>query len=186
MKRILSVDTEMTARENGRICQLAWIDISGPVWRGGNAWYAVDEMSPSAGAVTGLTVQTLDALSGGRRFEDTARETYALLQKADLIVGHSVMADIRILQAEFARLHMDFAPKEVFCVRDREIELRRDRDHARIGWMSLERLLAMKGISPEQVRERAISVFGGETRPHDARYDACAAAMIFEELRGSI
>ena len=175
---IIALDCEMTAPRNGQICQLAYLVFDGGIVTGHNAYFAVDGMTPRAERVHHLSVGTLDALSGGRRFADAAKELNDALSRADLLAAHAAEADIGCLRAEFARSGIAFDPKAVFCTRDRYVADRREKDGLRVPWPSLLKVLSYYSLGREEVTERARAWFGCETAPHDARWDAAAVLMI--------
>lgn len=111
----LVFDTEATNLTPGQICQLSYLMIEEGVVRGKNMFFAVDDMSPGAEEVHGMSMDDLDRLSGGERFADRADEIFDDFARADMLIGHNVSADIRYIRAEFERLGMTPKKHKTFC-----------------------------------------------------------------------
>ena len=180
--RMIVFDTETTAPEPGAICQLAYLMIDGPRVSGRNFFFAVDEMTPRALSIHGLSPEKLNLLSGGRRFRDSAREIFADFEACDCLAGHGVALDERFIRAEFERCGLELGEKQRFCTRDFFVRMMRGKYGVRTAWPSLARLTARCDLSPALIAEAAREWFGGGEAAHDARYDAAATWLVMREM----
>ncbi len=73
---IITFDTEATDLTPGQICQLSYLMARDDRVTGKNLFFAVDHMGEGAQEVHGLTMDMLEELSEGRRFEDHAKEIF--------------------------------------------------------------------------------------------------------------
>jgi len=179
---IIILDTETTASEPGQICQLAYVLIDGARATGRNHFFTVDDMTPRAFGVHGLSREALAALSGGRRFADCASDIFADFDAADCLAGHGVAFDDRFLRAEFSRCGLTLGEKNLFCTRDAHVRAMRRRG-VRIAWPSLTRLASHYGLDPARIASEAAALFGGGGAAHDARYDAAAVWLVMRAAR---
>ena len=101
--KLIVFDTEATDLTPGQICQLSYLMIEDGAVTGKNMYFAVDEMSEGAQEVHGMSIEDLDELSGGDRFEDRVDEIFADFSGCGLLVGHNVAADDRYIRVEFER-----------------------------------------------------------------------------------
>jgi len=108
-------DTEATDLAPGQICQLSYLIVEDGRVTGKNMFFAVDEMSESAQEVHGMSMEDLEKLSGGERFEDRAEEIFEDFSAAKLLIGHNVSADDRYIRVEFERLNMKLGKIKTFC-----------------------------------------------------------------------
>ena len=67
--KIIVFDTEATDLTPGQICQLSYLIVEDGKVTGKNMFFAVDEMSEGAYEVHGMSMEDLEELSGGERFE---------------------------------------------------------------------------------------------------------------------
>ena len=81
--RLIVLDTEATDLEPGQICQLSYLTEKDGLVSGSNYFFSVDEMSPGAMEVHGMSREDLLALSGGRWFEDDAEEILQDVNQCD-------------------------------------------------------------------------------------------------------
>ena len=113
--KLIVFDTEATDLTPGQICQLSYLMVDKGHVQGKNMFFAVDEMSEGAQEVHGMSMEMLDELSGGERFEDRAEEIFQDFSSCDMIVGHNVSADDRYIRVEFERLGMKLKKLLTFC-----------------------------------------------------------------------
>jgi DNA polymerase-3 subunit epsilon len=184
---MLFLDTETTDYRPGQIAQLAYILADGDVIAGArNFFFAVDDMSPGAEMVHGLSQEKLWLLSGGRTFADRVHEFMGDFI-GRTIVAHNASFDLEFLAAEFKRCGIAYTPGATFCTMRKSTPVCRI-PHPRRGgykWPRLEEALRALDISGEAVRELAGKLFGGEeTGFHDARFDAAAVYLIYRRLAG--
>lgn len=74
--KLVVFDTETTDLRPGQICQLSYLIAADGVVAGKNLFFSVDEMNESPEAVHGMSMEMLEELSGGERFEDRAQEIF--------------------------------------------------------------------------------------------------------------
>ena len=180
--RLIVLDTESTTRA-GQICQLACLTVDGDSISGKNLFFAVDSMSESAQRVHGLSVADLDALSGGQRFADRAKDIADDIARADLLVGHNISADIHALRTEFDRLQLKWPDTPTLCTMNRFtpiLKLKRPRGPASPKPPKLPELCDYYSVSPDTVAARCREWFGSSAAPHDARFDAAATYLCLQ------
>ena len=175
---IIVFDTETTAQTPGQICQLAYLMTDGARVVGKNFFFTVDDMSPRAQAVHGLSVEALRQLSGGRRFADDAEEILKDFAACDALCGHGVAFDDLFLRAELMRCRLSLPETPLCCTRDSHVRLMREEHGRRVGGMSLMRLAEAYGVSRSDIASRARAWFGGGDAAHDARCDAAATWLL--------
>lgn len=177
--RLLVFDTEATARD-GQICQLAYLIIDGDTINGKNLFFAVDSMSDDAQRVHCLSPEMLLYLSGGQKFADRAAEIRTDFVGADLIAGHNISADVRMMQMEFARLPMPWPDVPTLCTMNRFtpiLKLKRLRGPGSPKPPKLSELCNYYNIAPNSIAEFCNEYFGCYCAAHDARYDASATYL---------
>lgn len=176
--KLIVFDTEATALRDGQICQISYLMIDGEQIDGKNMFFSVEEMSESAYNVHHMSVEELKELSGGEEFMDRAVELLKDFNKADLIIGHNVAADMRYLRTEFERLNINMGKKKTFCTMNYFTYVLKLKQ--RQGWSrhpkppKLQELTEHYGLSEEYIAQKAGEWFGGGAAAHDARYDAAA------------
>lgn len=177
--KLIVLDSESTARD-GQICQLACLMIDGGQVRGTNRYFAVDSMDPAAQAVHGLSLDALSHLSGGLRFGDCAGEILSDLSRADLLIGHNISADLRMLKLEMSRLGLTLPPVPTLCTMKTftpVLKLKRLRGPGSPKPPKLTELCAHYGIDDAAVAARCAEWFRGGGSSHDARFDAAATYL---------
>ena len=113
--KLIVFDTEATDLTPGQICQLSYLMVENGSVTGKNMFFQVDEMSEGAQEVHGMSLEDLEQLSGGERFEDRVEEIFADFEWADMLVGHNVAADDRYIRVEFERTGRKLKKKLTFC-----------------------------------------------------------------------
>lgn len=179
MKTIV-FDTEATDLIPGQICQLSYLIIENGQVTGKNMYFAVDEMSEGAYEVHGMSIEDLEELSGGDRFEDRVDEIFDDFSSAGMLIGHNVAADDRYIRVEFERCGKKLGRIRTFCTMNYFggiMNLKRKVVTGRPKPPKLEELVEWYGITPEEVVARADEWFGGGGQAHDARYDTAATWM---------
>ncbi len=186
-------DTEATDLIPGQLCQLAYLVIQGGDVTGKNLFFSVDDMGSDAFDVHRLSLEQLELLSGGRRFEDFSAEIYRDFDQAELLVGHNVAFDERYLRAELERCGLKLKRTRLFCTMNYAtgiMNLSRKVPIGRPKPPKLEELCAHYGVGPQAICDASGRWFEGGSLQHDARYDASAtylcllAAMEKGDLRG--
>ena len=176
---IITFDTETTALQPGQICQLSYIMYEKGEVTGKNLFFSVDEMSEGSEAVHGFSMEMLDELSGGERFEDKAEEVFADFSQAKMLIGHNVIFDDNFLRTEFTRAGMTLPRIKLFDTMNyfTPIMLMAPvQRNTRCKPPKLIELAAYLGLTDEEIQQNADVWFGGGAAAHDARFDA---AMTF-------
>ncbi len=157
----------------GQICQLAYIVDNGKVQVPKNFYFEVQYIEPSAARVTGLTVETVRYLSGGRRFADDVDEIKQDFDRADKIVAHNLSFDHKFMQAEMARCGYSFdITGRGFCTMRGFTDVLRIPSR-RFGFKSpsLEELAHFYGIDDNAIYNELHWLYDVNKDAHDARHD---------------
>lgn len=186
MKKIF-IDTETTGLEPGKILQLTYcvcdITDSGEekVSFAKNFFFAVDYIDPSAEAVHGFNVKTLELLSNGQIFKDVAQEVAQDL-KDGTFIAHNVKFDQKFIAAEFDRLNtMDWSPSRFFCTMEffKSI-VKATTKTGRLKNPRLEETMTFLGVNKDTVIKGSKKLFNcGTVSFHDARYDVAALVSCY-------
>ncbi|MEG1606525.1 MAG: 3'-5' exonuclease [Clostridia bacterium] len=182
--KLIIFDTEATDLTPGQICQLSYLMADGENVTGKNMFFAVDEMSEGAQEVHGMSIEDLNQLSGGERFEDRAEEIFADFSACDTLVGHNVAADDRYIRVEFERAGYKLKRLNTFCTMNYftgDTALKRKVNTGRPKPPKLSELVAYFEISDELIAEKSEAWFGGGGQLHDARYDTAATYLCLVE-----
>ena len=178
--KLIIFDTEATDLTPGQICQLSYLMAEGEQVRGKNMFFTVDEMSDGAQEVHGMSMEMLEALSGGERFEDRAQEIYEDFSACELLVGHNVSADDRYLRVELERCGLKLKRLKTFCTMNyftSDAQLKRKVNTGRPKPPKLCELVEYFQISEEEIAQKSDQWFGGGGQLHDARFDTVATYL---------
>jgi len=181
--KLLFFDTETTDRNPGNICQLSYIIVDTntkpQTTIGKNYFFAVDEMSPEAQKVHGLSLIKLYELSQGKYIEDLVGEFEDDFKEADILIGHNVSFDLNFITSEFNSLGIDFKPKNSFCTMNFYKNVCRIHKHnGTFKFPKLAEVIDFLHISQDDVNSCAMKMFGGTNNYHDARFDTAALYLI--------
>ena len=181
---ILFFDTETTGLYPGRIIQLSYILADGVSLKAKNFFFAVEYIEPSASAVNGFTVEKLAELSQGRTFSWDIDEIYDDFSSAETRVAHNFSFDLSFMIAEFRYLDRVFRYNEAFDTMKYftpKMKLERT-SHRGYKYPKLSEVCEFLDVYPYDVTRASGKIFG-ETAvaAHDARYDATALYLCFEE-----
>lgn len=182
--KLIVFDTEATDLTPGQICQLSYLMVENGSVTGKNMFFQVDEMSEGAQEVHGMSLEDLEQLSGGERFEDRVEEIFADFEWADMLVGHNVAADDRYIRVEFERTGRKLKKKLTFCTMNyftSTTNLKRKVNTGRPKPPRLEELWEHYGISTDDIAVRSAEWFQGGGQAHDARFDTAATYMCLLE-----
>ena len=182
--KLIVFDTEATDLTPGQICQLSYLMVENGNVTGKNMFFQVDEMSEGAQEVHGMSLEDLEQLSGGERFEDRVEEIFADFEWADMLVGHNVAADDRYIRVEFERTGRKLKKKLTFCTMNyftSTTNLKRKVNTGRPKPPRLEELWEHYGISTDDIAARSAEWFQGGGQAHDARFDTAATYMCLLE-----
>ena len=104
------IDTETTGFVPGQICQLTLIhEEDFNIVASKNYYFKVDQMTPGAQEVHGLSIEFLDGISNGLRFEDYKDELMSVLG-SNTLIAHNLGFDEKFISSEFWRLGISFKP----------------------------------------------------------------------------
>lgn len=192
MKTIV-FDTEATDLVPGQICQLACLIQEDGRVCGKNYYFSVDDMSPGAQEVHGLSMEKLQELSNNQYFEDLAEDILLLFNSADLVVGHNVQADERYLRVEMDRAGLKLKRLNTFCTMNYAsgiMNMQRKVVTGRPKPPKLSELAEYYGITQEDAMTGMATWFDDTAGLHDARFDtvltylSLMAAIEKGDLRG--
>lgn len=184
--KLIVFDTEATDLTPGQICQLSYLMVENGSVAGKNMFFQVDEMSEGAQEVHGMSLEDLERLSGGERFEDRVEEIFADFEWADMLVGHNVAADDRYLRVELERTGRRLKKKATFCTMNyftSVTNLKRKVNTGRPKPPRLEELWEHYGLSVDDIAARSAEWFSGGGQAHDARFDTATYLCLLEATR---
>jgi len=191
---IIVFDTEATDLQPGQICQLSYLMLADGAVEARNYYFSVDDMSPGAQEVHGLSMERLHELSGQTWFEDKAEEILQDFNQARLLVGHNVAADERYLRVEMERAGLKLKKIPTFCTMNFAsgiMNMQRKVVTGRPKPPKLSELAAFYGVSEDEVLAQTRALFKAEDAGlHDARFDTVmtwlsfAKALEASDLRG--
>jgi len=182
--KLIVFDTETTALRPGQICQLAYLTAENGRINGKNMFFAVDEMSEGSYEVHGLSMEALEELSGGERFEDRAQEIFDDFSSADMLVGHNVSFDDRFLREELTRAGFSLPRIRTFCTMNYftgNMMMKRKFQTGRPKPPKLVELKEYFGLDDADIEKNSAEWFGGGGIAHDARFDTAMTYMCLKE-----
>ena len=182
--RLITFDTETTDLRPGQICQLAYLIYDAGNITGKNMFFAVDSMSEGSQEVHGMSMEDLEELSGGERFEDRASEIFADFSSAETIVGHNVSFDDRFLRTELTRAGLELPRIRTFCTMNyftADMAMKRKFQNGRPKPPKLIELAEYFGLEDAEIEKNSTEWFGGGGNAHDARFDTAMTFMCLRE-----
>lgn len=182
--KLIVFDTETTALRPGQICQLAYLQVEGDCVWGKNMFFSVDEMSEGSFEVHGFSMEKLNELSFGERFEDRAQEIFDDFASSDMLVGHNVSFDDRFIRAEFERVGLMLPKIRMFCTMNYftgDMMMKRKFQTGRPKPPKLIELKEFFGLNDEDIEKNSAQWFGGGGIAHDARFDTAMTYMCLKE-----
>lgn len=184
---IIIFDTEATDLTPGQICQLSYLMQQGDRVTARNYFFSVDDMSPGAQEVHGLSMEQLSQLSGQTWFEDHAEQILQDFNAARLLVGHNVAADERYLRVEMTRAGLKLNKIPTFCTMNFASGLMNTARKVVTGRPKppkLSELAAYYQVSEEEVLAHTRTLFEtGDSGLHDARYDTVMTWLCFNRAQ---
>jgi len=190
MKKVF-LDTETTGLEPGEILQLTYCicdtNTKGieKVCYAKNFFFSVDYIEPSAQAIHGFDIKTLEGLSNGQTFKSVAEEIAEDL-KGGIFVAHNVKFDRKFISAEFNRLfNINWTPSEFFCTMEyfKDIVQLKTKT-GKLKNPRLEETMDFLKVNKNTVLKGAKKLFGCEDVGfHDARYDVAALVSCYYKAR---
>lgn len=190
--KLLFFDTETTDLKPGNICQLSYIIVDTSTKPqstvGKNFFFTVEEMSESAQAVHGFSLEKLYELSDGLYFEDIFQEFVDDFINCDVVIGHNVQFDIKFMKSELEFLGVDFNPKHVFCTMAYYKEICKARNaRGAIKNPSLSEVINFLRLDEEFIQNKCNNLFGTTSNYHDARYDTtCAYLTVIQGMKSGL
>ena len=182
--KIITFDTETTDLKPGQICQLAYLISDNGAVTGKNMFFTVDSMSEGSQNVHGMSMEDLETLSEGRRFEDCAQEIFDDFSTADILVGHNVSFDDRFLRTELTRAGKNLKNIRTFCTMNyftADMAMKRKFQTGRPKPPKLVELAEYFALEEEEIEKNSAEWFGGGENAHDARFDAAMTFMCLRE-----
>lgn len=182
--RVIVFDTETTDLRPGQICQLSYLLAEDGHVTGKNMFFTVDEMSESSQEVHGMSMEMLEELSGGARFEDRVQEIFDDFSACEWMVGHNVAFDDRFLRTELTRAGYELKRIRPFCTMNyftSDMQLRRKFRTGRPKPPKLIELAEYMELKTEDIEQNSALWFGGGEAAHDARFDAAMTYMCLAE-----
>lgn len=182
MKTII-LDTEANGMKYEQICQLSYIITNEyePIAR--NFFFAVDSMNEYAQKKHGFSKMRLYELSRGRTFTERFPEFLDDFIDVDLICGHNVDSDVRLLKLCFADAGYGFPKAKTFCtMRHFDNATNLKNKNGKHKPPRLEELCWYYRIPETRIQDFCAYLFGESAyRAHDARYDATATYLCILE-----
>lgn len=188
--KTLILDTESNGMRPEQLCQLSYIIAENGSMTGRNFFFTVTCMNEYAQKKHGFSKQRLFELSRGRSFVDQLDEFRADFEGVDLICGHNVSSDTRMLKLAFSDAGITWTEPRKFCTMahfDNAMHLK-----SKTGAHKpprLDELCRYFCISQKEIEKYCVHKFGPNAyRAHDARYDAAATALCIMQAqeRGDI
>ncbi len=182
--KLIVFDTETTDLRPGQICQLSYLIAEHGNVTGKNMFFSVDEMSEASQAVHGMSMERLEELSGGERFEDRAQEIFDDFSACKWMVGHNVAFDNRFLRTELTRAGYELPKIRTFCTMcyfTGDMQLLRKFRTGRPKPPKLIELAEYMELKTEDVEKNSEAWFGGGAAAHDARFDTAMTYMCLAE-----
>ena len=192
--RTIILDTESNGMRPEQLCQLSYIIAQDGTMAGRNFFFSVSCMNEIAQKKHGFSKKHLYDLSGGRSAKECMQDFEGDFLDTDLICGHNIAADSRLLRLSFLEAGLVFPRIREFCTMthfDNAMHLKN-----KIGGHkqpNLQELCKYMDVTDERIQEFTVEMFGKSAyRAHDARYDAAATCLCILEgqkrgdLRGVI
>lgn len=192
--RTIILDTESNGMRPEQLCQLSYIIAEDGSKSGRNFFFSVSCMNEYAQKKHGFSKKRLYDLSGGHGFEHFFSEFVDDFTGADLICGHNVAADTRIMKIAFSDAGFAFPNVRELCTMQHFDNAMHLKDKTgRHKPPRLSELCRYMGIKDERILQFCMEMFGKSAyRAHDARFDAAATYLCILEgqrrgdLRGVI
>jgi DNA polymerase-3 subunit epsilon len=185
----LFLDTETNGMKPEQICQLSIITEDNGCISGQNWFFLVETMSEHAFRKHGFSRQKLKRLSGGVSFINNAQEIFDSIKRCDMVIGHNIESDLRMLGLEFKRAGIDYRPRKTLDTMNffANVVQAKTKNGA-FKKPSLEELCRHYRIKSEEVDTLCKSLYGDAYVAHDARYDVALTyeAVLRASMRGDI
>jgi DNA polymerase-3 subunit epsilon len=192
--KTIILDTESNGMRPEQLCQLSYIIAEDGTLTGRNFFFSVSCMNEYAQKKHGFSKKRLYDLSHGRSFSYFLGEIREDFDDADLICGHNIASDVRMLKMSYLDGGIAFPKIREFCTMahfDNAMHL--VNKYGKHKPPRLEELCAYMGLTDEGIQAFCTEIFGKSAyRAHDARFDAAATYLCIQEgqnrgdLRGVI
>lgn len=185
------LDTETTGLLNTRdqIVQLSYIitDEEFNIVEAKNYFFDVDvEISEEATEVHGIDKEKLIELSGGKKFKDYAKDILWDFQSAKVIC-HNVQFDTSFLTSAFKMIDKDLNLSNTFCtMMNYEDILKLQHSYYGTKWPKLSEVVEFLQLNIDDLKMKAMELFGETGEFHDARLDVYTTYVIYKALREDI
>ena len=183
-------DTETTGLDDDdRIIQLSYIitDKKLNILGARNYFFDVDEISVGATAIHGIDKEKIVKLSGGKRFEDYAKDVLWDFQNANVIC-HNASFDTKFFRREFAHLGKKLVLNKIFCTMENYTDIICiPHNYFGMKWPKLEEVVEFLELDMETLKSKATDVFKEDAVAfHDARLDVYTTYEIYKRLKYNI
>ena len=182
MKTII-LDTESNGMRPEQLCQLSYIIAKDGSMTGRNFFFSVDHMNSYAQKKHGFSKMRLYELSGGKDFVQRFDELSEDFQGVDIVCGHNIGSDIRLLKMSFRDAGAFFPKSREFCTMhhfDNAMHLKGK--NGKHKYPRLDELCRYLNIDEKEIRRQSIQLFGKAAyRAHDARFDTTATLLCILE-----
>lgn len=182
MKTII-LDTESNGMKYDQICQLSYIIVEDHELTAKNFFFSVDSMNPYAQKKHGFSKLRLHELSRGRSFKDQYTDFIDDFVDADLICGHNIASDVRLLKLCFGDVGYSLPLCDTFCTMlhfDNATHLKNRTGKHKLP--TLGELCRHFRIPEQRIQDFCVFLFGQSAyRAHDARFDTTATYLCIVE-----
>lgn len=181
--RTIILDTESNGMRPEQICQLSYIIAENGQLTGRNFFFSVEHMNEFAQKKHGYSKMRLYELSGGRDFVERFEEFRGDFGGVDLICGHNISADVRLLKLSFRDAGALYPKiKELCTMRHFDNAMHLKDKRGKHKYPRLDELCRYYNIDDKAVRRLCTKVFGKTSyRAHDARFDTVATLLCIQE-----
>lgn len=184
------LDTETTGLEyEDQIIQLSYIitDDKFEIVESKNYYFDVDvEISSKATQIHGIDKEKIMELSKGKKFKDYAKDILWDFQNAKVIC-HNADFDTRFLKKEFERIGKSLFLRNTFCTMleyDKVLEIYHE--YYGTKWPKLIEVVDFLKLDIDNLKMKAMELFGSTGEFHDARLDVYTTYEIYKALREDI
>lgn len=188
--KTLILDTESNGMRPEQLCQLSYIIAENGHNTGRNFFFTVTCMNDYAREKHGFSKMRLFELSRGRKFVDQFDEFRSDFEGVDLICGHNIAADTRMLKLSFEDAGAIYPKPKEFCTMAHfDNALHMKDKHGKHKPPNLGELCRHFRLSDEEIEKYCIHMFGPSAyHAHDARFDAAATCLCIMQAqeRGDI
>lgn len=183
---ILYFDTETTGLKPGHVIQLAYILDYGDQTVCKNFYFYTDYIEPSAVFIHGITIEKLEILSKGLKFDDYIDEIEDDFSRADLVVAHNFNFDFGFMSQEFKNNLRTFRYKESLdTMKYFTPVMKLPRPNGKgVKYPKLEEFCVFADVYPFEVNKFVKENFSmDDKKSHDAAYDTAAMFLAVQNSR---